>query len=210
MTFNSKIGSLYGKLGKTIVEILVHLTDIKTLSKHYLTIFAASLREGIVIFVPNLKWENPDSTGFSAQGDQAMKRQCLDFTQVLSYQGQCSSLCLLHLVQLFVTPWIVTHHAPLSMGFSRPEYWSGLPFLPLGDLPHSGIEPLSPALAGRFFTTEPPGKPLSLIHRCLFSTHTHKKTSHQDSLIAQLVKNLPAMQETLVQFLGQEDLLEKV
>ena len=126
MTFNSKIGSLYGKLGKTIVEILVHLTDIKTLSKHYLTIFAASLREGIVIFVPNLKWENPDSTGFSAQGDQAMKRQCLDFTQVLSYQGQCSSLCLLHLVQLFVTPWIVTHHAPLSMGFSRPEYWSGL------------------------------------------------------------------------------------
>ena len=50
----------------------------------------------------------------------------------------------------------VAHHAPLSMGFSRQEYWNGLPFLPLGDLPDPGIEPLSPAspaLAGGFFTT---------------------------------------------------------
>ena len=44
------------------------------------------------------------------------------------------------------------------MGFSRQEYWSGLPFSP-GDLPDSGIEPASPALASGFFTTEPPGKP---------------------------------------------------
>ena len=48
--------------------------------------------------------------------------------------------------------------APLSMGFSRQEYWSGLPFPPPGDLPHPGIEPMSPTLAGGFFTTEPPGK----------------------------------------------------
>ena len=132
-----------------------------------------------MILVPDLKGENPDSARFSAQGDQAMRRQCLGFTQVLSYQGQCSSLCLLCLVQLLVTPWTVAHQAPLSTGFSRQEYWSGLPFLPLGDLPDSGIERISlasPALAGRFFTTEPPGKPLSSIHRCLFSTKKKKKT----------------------------------
>ena len=49
--------------------------------------------------------------------------------------------------------------APLSMGFPRQEYWSGLPFPPPGDLPDPGIEPVSPALAGRFFTPEPPEKP---------------------------------------------------
>ena len=45
------------------------------------------------------------------------------------------------------------------MGFSRQEYWGGLLFLSLGDLPNPGIEFVSPALAGKFFTTEPPGKP---------------------------------------------------
>ena len=47
--------------------------------------------------------------------------------------------------------------APLSMGFSRQEYWSGLSYPPPGDLSDPGIEPRSPALAGGFFTTEPPG-----------------------------------------------------
>ena len=47
----------------------------------------------------------------------------------------------------------MAHKAPLSMGFSRQEYWSGLQFLPPGDLSNPGIEPASPALAGRFFTT---------------------------------------------------------
>ena len=68
--------------------------------------------------------------------------------------------CLLSYVQLFATPWTVAHQAPLSMGFPRQEYWSGLPFPPPGDLLDPGIEPKSPALAGGFFTTEPPGKPL--------------------------------------------------
>ena len=49
-------------------------------------------------------------------------------------------------VQLFVTPWTIAHHAPLSMRFSWQEYWSGLPFPPPRDLPHPGIEPTSPAL----------------------------------------------------------------
>ena len=47
-------------------------------------------------------------------------------------------------VRLFAALWPVAHQAPLSMGFSRQEYWSGLPFPPPGDLPHSGIEPASP------------------------------------------------------------------
>ena len=69
---------------------------------------------------------------------------------------------LLCQVRLFVTPWTVAHHIPLSMGFPRQEYWSGLPFSPPGDLPDPGVEPVfptSPALAGRFFTAEPSGKP---------------------------------------------------
>ena len=58
-----------------------------------------------------------------------------------------------------VSPWTVARQAPLSTGFSRQEYWSGLPCPPPGDLPDPGIEPGSPALAGGFFTTELPGKP---------------------------------------------------
>ena len=59
-------------------------------------------------------------------------------------------------VQLFATLWTVAHQAPLSMGFSCHDYWCGLLFPPPGDLPNTGIEPLSlmsPALAGGFFTT---------------------------------------------------------
>ena len=57
------------------------------------------------------------------------------------------------------TLWTVAHQAPLSMGFSRQEHWSGLLFSPPGDLPDPGIKPASPvssALAGGFFTTAPP------------------------------------------------------
>ena len=70
-------------------------------------------------------------------------------------------VCALSRVQHFATIWTVVHQVPLCMGFSRQEYWSGLPFLTTGDLPDPGIKlasPVSPALAGGFFTTEPPGK----------------------------------------------------
>ena len=60
-----------------------------------------------------------------------------------------------------------THQASLSMGFPRPEYWSGLPFPFPGELHDPGIKPQSPALAGRFFTIEPPGKPLYFQYNCL-------------------------------------------
>jgi len=71
---------------------------------------------------------------------------------------------VLSCVQLFATPWTVARQAPLSMGFYRQEYWSGLLFSSPGDLPDPGIKPefpVSPALTGRFFTTGPLGKPRS-------------------------------------------------
>ena len=71
-------------------------------------------------------------------------------------------LSLFSRVQLFATPWTVACQAPLSVGFSRQEYWSELLCPPPGDLSNPGIEPASvasPPLAGEFFTTVPSGKP---------------------------------------------------
>ena len=68
----------------------------------------------------------------------------------------------------------VACQASLSMGFSRQEHWSGLPLPSPGDLPNPGIKPLSPVsptLAGGFFTTEPPGKPHSLIYNFKILRH---------------------------------------
>ena len=61
-------------------------------------------------------------------------------------------------VRLFVTPWTVAYQAPPSMGFSREEYWSGLPFPSPGGLPDPGIEPGSPTFQADALTAEPPGK----------------------------------------------------
>ena len=79
----------------------------------------------------------------------------------------CARTCTRALshVRLFVTPWTIAHQA-LSMGFPRQDYWSGLPFPSPGDLPDPGIKPVSPVsptLAGRFFTTAP-GKPQPLLN----------------------------------------------
>ena len=61
----------------------------------------------------------------------------------------------------FVTPWTIAQQAPLSMGFSRQEYWSGLPFPSPGDLPNSGLKPRSPALQADSLPAEPQGKPIN-------------------------------------------------
>ena len=73
----------------------------------------------------------------------------------------------------FVTSWIVACQALLSMGFSRQEYWTGFPFPPPGDLLNPGVEPVSPTLATRFFTTDPPGKSFH-IHKTIQS-HLHDR-----------------------------------
>ena len=77
----------------------------------------------------------------------------------------------------FATPCTVAYRAPLSMGFSRQEYWTGLPFPSPGNFPYPGMEPWSPALAGRFFTTEPPGKPSDYTHVKMASLNCWKRFS---------------------------------
>ena len=83
-------------------------------------------------------------------------------------------------VWLFATPWTVAHLAPLSMGFSRQEYWSGLPCPPSWDLPNPGIEPvslMSSALAGKFFTTSTTWKaPKYSQYDSSFTKFKHMKT----------------------------------
>ena len=77
--------------------------------------------------------------------------------------GEPALCCVLSRVRLSVTPWTAARRAPLSTGFSRQAYWSGLPCPPPGDLPDPGTQPaspVSPALAGRLFATEPSEKPL--------------------------------------------------
>ena len=77
-------------------------------------------------------------------------------TQPQQQMKTAAAANLLSHVRLCATLWTVAHQAPLSMGFSRQEYWSGLPCPPLGDLPNPGIEPVSltsPALSSGFFTT---------------------------------------------------------
>ena len=79
---------------------------------------------------------------------------------------QFSSVQLLSHARLFATIQTETHQAPLSLGLSRQEYWRVLPYNSPGDLPNPGIKPViptSPAIAGRFFTIEPPGKKQSLV-----------------------------------------------
>ena len=78
---------------------------------------------------------------------------CREMTKERSFELVCVCYCFSH-VQLFTTLWAAARQAPLSMGFSRQEYWSELPFPPPGDLPDRGIEPgsfMSP-LVGGFFT----------------------------------------------------------
>ena len=84
-------------------------------------------------------------------------------------------------VQLFATPWTVAHQAPLSMGFSRQEYWSGLPFSSPGDHPNPGIEPESPALQADSLSSEPPGKPQYMMLLNVNDSNCEWHTSEADS-----------------------------
>ena len=127
-------------------------------------------------------------------------------------------VCVLNHVRLFATPWTRARQAPLSMGFSRQEYWSGLAFSALGDLPNLGIEPaslVSPALTGGSFTTGIPGgyiqrdmvgcdnikvwwfwnwEHTSWQNAFIQNTHTHKPWTPQVSVCLDVylpVENLP-------------------
>ena len=102
----------------------------------------------------------------SAPGQITKTRKCYAICGILAslhekqktsdiYNCVCQSLSR---IQLFATPWTVDQQATLSMGFSRQEQWSGLPFPSPGDLPNTGIEPRSPALQADSLPSEPTGK----------------------------------------------------
>ena len=97
------------------------------------------------------------------------------FSPCFLSMNMCMCVCVLSCfrhVQLFAALWTVACQAPLSMGFSRQEYWSGLPYPPPGDLSHPGIEPTFPvtsAVQADSLTTKLPGQPLLMHTQLLFS-----------------------------------------
>ena len=101
----------------------------------------------------------------------AQQCECADGTEFTLEDGGCSCL-VAKLCPTLVTPSTVLCQAPLSMEFSRQEHWSGVPFPTPGDLPDPGIKHVSlasPAMAGRFFTTVPTGKPRDFLAPSLIS-----------------------------------------
>ena len=92
-------------------------------------------------------------------------------------------------VRLFVTPRTIAHQAPPSMGFSRQEYWSGLPFPSPWDLPDPGIEPRSPTLQADALTSEPPGKLIYKIY--MLRKKIQKKKKEQCMSLPGLIYTLP-------------------
>ena len=97
----------------------------------------------------------------------------------IKYFAQCVKVKVksLSCVQFFRTPWTAAYQAPPSMGFSRQEYWSGLPFLSPGDLPDPGIEPGSPTLQTDTLPSEPPGKSVLPCYKCMHKMFNTFNTS---------------------------------
>ena len=101
---------------------------------------------------------------------------CKEFEVVVCVHAQPLS----H-VRLFATSWTVAHQAPLTIGFLRQEYRSGQPFPTSWNLSDPGIEHTYPVLAGRYLTTEPPGKPLKVVRAVhVFILHIYILMSNED------------------------------
>ena len=127
-------------------------------------IFQARILEWIAIFF---------SRGSSQPKDQTLislgARVPLKYRQIYFWNGDDLYFYYIYKIMLFSHqvmsnssqhPWTIARQTPPSMGFPRQEYWSGLPFSSLGNLPNPGIKPSSPALSGGFFTTGSPGTPM--------------------------------------------------
>ena len=102
-------------------------------------------------------------------------------------------VCMLSCVQLFVILRTIARQAPLSMGFSRQGYWSGLPCPPPGDFPNPGVEPRSPALQSDSLLSEPPGQPkntgmggLSLLQEIFLTQESNRGLLHCRWILYQL------------------------
>ena len=108
----------------------------------------------VVLYINNTSMKKRVYSGPSFFSNPPVKQKVkMKVTQLfLTFEAKSVSR-----VQLFVIPWTVAYKAPLSIEFSRQEYWSGLPFPSPGDLPHPGIEPRSPTLQADTLPSEPPG-----------------------------------------------------
>ena len=116
-----------------------------------------------------------DPGGRGGWGLERKVHEVVDFVRVLGLLVISLLLFSCSVMSDSLQPHGLTCQVPLSMELSRQEYWGGLPFSPPRDLPNPGIELVSPeypALAGGFFTTEPPGKPHTLYIQCTY-IHIH-------------------------------------
>ena len=116
-------------------------------------------------FITIIQWSSQDFSHYFTYEGIDLKDQWLAAGLLTSkwrikvfYLKPWSEVKLLSHVWFFVTPWTVAYQAPPSMGFSRQEYWSGLPFPSPGDLPDPEIKPRSPTLQADALTSEPPGR----------------------------------------------------
>ena len=130
-------------------------------------------------FLPICRHPDIHEAGKSAwHGHHCISR----LTQAFPITGKRKKVKLLSHVLLFATPWTVAHEAPLSMGFSRQDYWSGLPFSSPGDLPDLGIELGSSALQADSLPSEPPGTPLQSLIKYSYYSHSSNTSSMRTSL----------------------------
>ena len=162
---------------RSISTLLCSRAGMRSLFGHFLFLCytRAHCAEGPLIFQAELLSATSGSrlSGRTVVGTAGGKRcmftagqavrcgQDTDHCHFIIYRHVCtvSGAQLLSVVPLFTILWTVACQAPLSVEFSRQEYWSGLLFSPSRDLPAPGMEPSSPQLAGRFFTAELLGKP---------------------------------------------------
>ena len=156
--------------------------QIQSLGQEYPLEKAMTTRSSI------LAWKIPwtEAAGeLQSMGSQRVRHDLVAKHALMSYTI-CIHAQSLSRLQLFATPWTIACQAPLSMGFSRQEYWSGLSFPSPGDHPDPGIEPASlasPALASRFFATAPPGKPSVRIHELIWRLFIYWNATQQRLMV---------------------------
>ena len=141
----------------------------------------------VVLYINNTSMKKRVYSGPSFFSNPPVKRKVKMKVAQLFLTFEAKSLSR---VQLFVVPWTVAYKAPLSIEFSRKEYWSGLPFPSPGDLPHPGIEPRSPTLQADALLSEAPRKP-PVIHTFPFNNCFFILSSFEWTLYHSLTSSQP-------------------
>ena len=171
-------------------------------------------------FADLIKHMQKTNSWYISNQDNNIKKKAvqLSFPKNWLFCILCACAQPLSRVWLCVTPWTVVHQAPLSVGFSRQEYCSGLPCPPSGDLPDPGIEPtslVSPALAGGFFTTSATGEAHFIFYKVAFLLHPrqYKAVSctwqeEEEKMLSPVTEKVLTHQEGLFE-LGLSQILNK-